>query len=62
MASHGNGSDKPAYQGPERRKHARRTLADRRKEIRWEPGNSNRRNNPGRRATDALGAFSHSKR
>jgi hypothetical protein len=62
MASHGNGTDQPAYKGPERRKYARRTVADRRKAIRWEPDNPNRRSNPGRRAADALGAFNHSKR
>ena len=62
MANHGNGAGKSAYQGPERRKYVRRTVADRRKAIRWEPDNPNRRNNPGRRAADALGALNHSKR
>jgi len=62
MAKHGNGSDKATYQGPERRKYSRRTVAERRKAVRWEPDHPNRRKNPGRRATDALGAFNHSKR
>ncbi len=62
MANHGNGSGKSAYQGRERRKYVRRTVADRRKDMRGEPDNPNRRKNPGRRATDALGASNHSKR
>jgi hypothetical protein len=41
--------------GIERRKVARRTVADRRKEIRFEPNNPNRRQNYGRRASDQLG-------
>lgn len=54
MASHyTNGST--GYKGVERRKFNRRTLADRRKEIRWEPNNPNRRQNAGRRASDRLG-------
>lgn len=62
MANHGNGAGKSAYLGPERRKYARRTVADRRKDIRWEPDNPNRRKNSGRRAADALGGPNHSKR
>ena len=62
MAKHGNGSDKPAYHGPERRKYSRRTVAERRQAVRWEPDKPNRRQNPGRRTTDALGALNHSKR
>ncbi len=46
---------KPVYRGAERRHFPRRTLADRRKEIRWEPNNPNRRENPGRRVSDQLG-------
>ena len=42
--------------GIERRKVNRRNVADRRKEIRWEPNKSNRREAVGRRATDLLGA------
>jgi len=62
MANHDNGSGKSTYRGPERRKYARRTMADRRKDIRWEPDNPNRRKNQGRRAADALGVTNHSKR
>ena len=51
--NHGNGG----YKGPERRKYARRLIAERRKEIRWEPKNPNRRQNPGRRAVDRLGVL-----
>ena len=47
-------SDKPHYKGPERRKFSRRTQADRRKEIRWEPNKPCRRQATGRRAVDAL--------
>jgi hypothetical protein len=54
MANHQD-TDKPAYKGPERRKFARRTTADRRKEVRWEPNNPNRRQNAGRRSMDSLG-------
>jgi hypothetical protein len=54
MASHyTNGST--GYKGLERRKFSRRSLADRRKDIRWEPSNPNRRQNAGRRASDQLG-------
>lgn len=48
-----NGST--GYKGAERRKFNRRTVAERRKEIRWEPDKPNRRQNAGRRASDHLG-------
>lgn len=54
MASHyTNGST--GHKGIERRKFNRRAVADRRKDIRWEPNNPNRRQSAGRRATDHLG-------
>lgn len=43
------------YKGAERRKFNRRNVVDRRKDIRWEPNNPNRRQAAGRRATDHLG-------
>ncbi len=44
------------YKGVDRRKLNRRNVADRRKEIRWEPNKSNRRlTTTGRRAIDLLG-------
>jgi len=48
------GKDKSGggYTGPERRKGPRRTAADRRTEVRWEPGKKIRRNPKGRRSTD----------
>ena len=55
-------SDKPHYKGPERRKFLRRTQADRRKEIRWEPNKHCRRQAAGRRAVDALLGLLGSKR
>jgi len=58
MADHQD-TDKPAYKGNERRKFARRTVADRRKEVRWEPKKPNRRENVGRRSTDRLGVQGH---
>ena len=48
---------KPGYKGQERRKFSRRFIAERRKEIRWEPNNPNRRQNIGRRAADHLGVL-----
>ena len=54
MASHHTNGN-AGYKGVERRKFNRRTVADRRKEIRWEPKNPNRRESVGRRATDLLG-------
>ncbi len=45
------------YKGVDRRKATRRTVADRRKEIRWEPKNPNRRASSGRRAADQLGVL-----
>lgn len=51
----GNTGNKSGYQGSERRKYARRLVAERRKEIRWEPNNPNRRQSAGRRVTDNLG-------
>ena len=54
MASHyTNGST--GHKGIERRKHNRRNISERRKDIRWEPNNPNRRQTAGRRATDHLG-------
>ena len=53
MADRDN-SGKPDYKGPERRKFLRRTQADRRKEIRWEPNKPCRRQATGRRAVDTL--------
>ncbi len=54
MASHyTNGST--GHKGIERRKHNRRNISERRKDIRWEPNNPNRRQAHGRRATDHLG-------
>jgi hypothetical protein len=50
-------NDKSGYQGPERRKYARRLVADRRKEIRWEPNKPNRRQSAGRRVIDHLGVL-----
>ncbi|MCR4300586.1 MAG: hypothetical protein NUV51_03175 [Sulfuricaulis sp.] len=44
------------YKGIDRRKISRRNVAERRKEIRWEPKKSNRREVVGRRAVDLLGA------
>ncbi len=58
MANHRD-TDKPVYKGPERRKFARRTVAERRKEVRWEPKNPNRRQSAGRRGTDHLGVQGH---
>jgi hypothetical protein len=46
------------YKGKDRRKISRRNVAERRKEIRWEPKNPNRRQNTGRRASDLLGVNS----
>ena len=43
------------YKGIDRRKSSRRTVVDRRKDIRWEPNNPNRRQTVGRRASDHLG-------
>ena len=56
MANKDN-TGKPVYRGPERRKVSRRFIAERRKEIRWEPNNPNRRHNVGRRGTDHLGVL-----
>lgn len=54
MASHyTNGST--GHKGVERRKHNRRDISERRKDIRWEPNNPNRRQTTGRRVTDHLG-------
>ena len=50
---HTNGGT--GYKGIERRKFSRRSMADRRKDIRWEPNNPNRRQSVGRRASDQLG-------
>ena len=48
---------KPGYKGPERRKFPRRSAAERRKDIRWEPKTPNRRQSTGRRAVDQLGVL-----
>lgn len=45
-------NDDLPYKGPERRKEIRRTKADRRQEIRFEPEKDDRRQNPGRRQGD----------
>jgi len=58
MANHQD-TDKSTYKGNERRKFARRTVADRRKDVRWEPKKPNRRENAGRRSTDRLGMQGH---
>ncbi len=49
---------KTGYKGIDRRKFNRRNIAERRKEIRWEPNNPNRRQTGGRRASDLLGVNS----
>ena len=61
MAKEDN-TGKPVYKGPERRKFSRRTTVDRRKEIRWEPNKTNRRQIAGRRASDHLGVLATNKR
>lgn len=53
MANKDN-TGKPVYRGPECRKVSRRFIGERRKEIRWEPKNPNRRQNVGRRGMDQL--------
>lgn len=47
-------SDKPAFNGLNRRKKARRVAKDRRDNMRWELDNPIRRKSPGRRAFDRL--------
>jgi hypothetical protein len=47
-------SDKPAFNGRDRRKKARRTAKDRRDNMRWELDNPMRRKSPGRRVFDRL--------
>lgn len=47
------------HKGIDRRKSSRRTVVDRRKDIRWEPDKSNRRQAVGRRVADQLGANSN---
>jgi len=47
-------SDKPAFNGRERRKKARRVEKDRRDNMRWELDNPIRRKSPGRRVFDRL--------
>jgi hypothetical protein len=56
MANEGN-TGRQGYKGPERRKFSRRLTAERRKDVRWEPNNPNRRQRSGRRATDHLGVL-----
>jgi len=46
--------DKPAFDGRERRKKARRKAKDRRDNMRWELDNPMRRKSPGRRVFDRL--------
>ena len=48
-----NGST--GYKGVDRRKFNRRNVVDRRKDIRWEPNKTSRREIIGRRVTDHLG-------
>ena len=47
-------SDKPAFNGRNRRKKARRAEKDRRDNMRWELDNPIRRKSPGRRVFDRL--------
>ena len=47
-------SDKPAFDGRDRRKKPRRTAKDRRDHMRWELDNPMRRKSPGRRVFDRL--------
>jgi hypothetical protein len=47
-------SDKPSFNGRDRRKQARRTAKDRRDNMRWELDNPIRRKSPGRRVFDRL--------
>ncbi len=47
-------SDKPAFNGLNRRKKARRVAKDRRDNMRWELDNPLRRKSPGRRVFDRL--------
>ncbi len=47
-------SDKPAFNGLNRRKKARRVAKDRRDNMRWELDNPIRRKSPGRRVFDRL--------
>jgi len=49
-----NKSDKPAFDGRERRNKARRLAKDRRDNMRWELENPMRRKSPGRRVFDRL--------
>ena len=48
---------KKQYMGTERRRTNRREQADRRTEVRFEPGKEDRRQNPGRREDDASPTF-----
>jgi hypothetical protein len=56
MANESNTS-KLVYKGQERRKFLRRFIAERRKDIRWEPNKPNRRQISARRAADHLGVL-----
>jgi hypothetical protein len=47
-------TDKPGFNGPERRKKARRADKDRRDRMRWDQESPVRRKNPGRRARDGM--------
>lgn len=45
--------DTPGYRGPERRHEVQRDTAERRTDVRWEPGGADRRQSHGRRKTDS---------
>jgi hypothetical protein len=47
-------TDKPGFNGPERRKKPRRVKNERRERMRWELEHPIRRKSPGRRALDRL--------
>lgn len=52
-----DGTGRSVFKGTERRKMLRRFIADRRKDVRWEPEKSPRRESSGRRITDKLGVI-----
>jgi hypothetical protein len=56
MANDGN-KGKSGHRSSDLRNYPRRLITDRRKDIRWEPKTTNRRENSGRRTADALGRF-----
>ncbi|TGD73860.1 hypothetical protein E4634_06875 [Mangrovimicrobium sediminis] len=51
------GTGTPRYIGIERRHMTRRVRADRRMDVRFEPGKQDRRKNNGRRAEDRMPKF-----